>query len=41
LHQTGVIFYVRHGRPPALRVHAFPVKLMVWQSFLNQKGRII
>lgn len=41
LHQCGVIFYIKHGRPPARRVHAFPIKLMAWQGILNKKGRII
>jgi len=41
LHACGAIFYMKHGRPSAKRVHAFPTKLMIWQSGKNTKGEFL
>jgi hypothetical protein len=41
LHDCGAIFYMRHGRPSARRVHAFPLKLMAWQSGKNERGEFL
>ena len=34
----GVIFYMRHGNPPRKEVHAFPWKLMAWQTEKTKNG---
>ena len=42
LHESGVIFYMRLGRPPRRRVCAFPSRLKVWASLKSAKyGELI
>jgi hypothetical protein len=37
LYESGVIFYMRKGRPPKKRVCAFPSRLKAWAALKSAK----
>lgn len=41
LYGAGAIFYMRYGRPPRMRVCAFPSLLKVWVIRKTVKGETI
>ncbi len=41
LYGSGVIFYIRWGRPPRLRVGAFPSILLRWTILKTEQKEIL
>jgi hypothetical protein len=40
LQESGVIFYMRVGRPPKRRICAFPSRLKVWAALKSTKHEV-